>query len=157
MNRRNIFVVSLITLLVIAAVPFLYAQPRLHGRHGHFGGGALRHLAHAKQELALSDQQVTEIKAILKQMHEENAPYREQLHGGIESIVSGLIQNPADVASAQAQLDQQAAAERALKTSLLNAASKAISVLNAEQRGKLATMVAEHKARKHRQVSFGSR
>jgi Spy/CpxP family protein refolding chaperone len=146
MKKRNIFVVTVVAVLALAAVPFLHAQPRMHRGHGEFGGAALGHLAHAKQELGLSDQQVEEIKAILKTMHDQNATYRDQLHGGIEAIVTGLIQNPSNVAAAQAQLDQQEQAERAMKTNVLNAASKALNVLNAEQRTKLAAMVAKHKA-----------
>jgi Spy/CpxP family protein refolding chaperone len=148
MNKRNVFVVSLVAVLVVAAVPIVYALPGMHRSHGGFGHG-LKHLVDAKQELGLSDGQVAEIKGILKDMHQQNATYRAQYHSGLEAIVNTLVEDPSNVAAAQAQLDAQAQTERALKSSLLNAASKALNVLSPDQRRKLATMVAEHRDRKH--------
>ena len=148
MNRRTLTAVSLITLLTLLAVPFVFAGP--HGRRGRGEAsfGALGFLRHARQELNLSDQQVDQIKAIMKALHEQNAVYREQLEGGMETIATTLLQDPANVAAAQAQLDRQAAAERAIKGNLLNATSQALSVLNAEQRSKLSTMISEGKIRR---------
>ena len=106
-------------------------------------------LHHAKEELDLSDQQTDQIKAIFAEARAQNAQYREQLHGGYSNVAKTLLANPNDVAAAQALVDQQTAAERALKTNILNAASKALAVLNAEQRAKLGTMLEKH-AEKHR-------
>ena len=152
MTRKSTITVSAIALAVIAvvAVPFLYAGP---GHRHMMGGemGPLAHLGHAQKELGLSDAQVDQIKTIVKAAHEENAQYRDQLHGGFASVINTLIKNPNDVAAAQAIMDQQAAAERSLKTNMLNAASKALNVLTPEQREKLGTMVAAHQARFQRQ------
>lgn len=152
MTKKRIFTVSGIAVAVLAlvAVPFLYAGP---GHQHMMGGdiGPLAHLGHMQKELGLSDAQVDQIKAILKAAREENAQYRDQLHGGLAGIVNTLIRNPNDVAAAQAIMDQQSAAERALKTNMLNAASKALNVLTPEQREKLGTMVVAHQARFQRQ------
>jgi len=136
--------------LALAAVPFVYAG--VHQRHGHGGGdmGPLAHLAAAQKELGLSDAQVDQIKVIMKEAHESNAQFREQLHGGIQSVISTLIKNPNDIAAAQAIIDQQTQAERQLKSNLLNAASKALNVLTPDQREKLGTMIAEHHGRFNR-------
>jgi len=142
----------LITVIVaaVAAVPFLYAGPGGHGMRGHgighrmHGMAFLGHLQHAKSELGLSDAQVDQLKAIFKETREQNEPYRDQVHGTIKTIATTLLTNPNDVAGAQAVLDNQAAAEKALKSNLINAASKALNVLTPEQRTKLALHLAEH-------------
>ena len=152
MTKKKTLTVSAIVVaaLVLAAVPFLYAGP---GRHMHAMGAdmGLGHLAMAQKELGLSDAQVEQIKAIIKDAHTQNAQYRDQLHGGFTSIISTLLKNPNDVAAAQAIMDQQTAAERALKSNLLNAASKALNVLTPDQREKLGTMISQHQARFQRQ------
>jgi periplasmic protein CpxP/Spy len=151
MSRRTIAVSALVAVAIaaIAAVPLLYAGPHSRG-HSHFGGiGALGHLQHVKAELNLSDQQMDEIKVILKELRERNAPYHEQMHGGIASIVETLVANPSDVAAAQALLAQQTQAEDAMKANVLSAASKALSVLTPEQRTKVGAMVEKHKERWH--------
>jgi Spy/CpxP family protein refolding chaperone len=144
-----------IAITLVIAVGALAAAPLMAGgRHGRFGGhgfghgfGPLGHLAHIKGELDLTDQQTDQIKAILAETRAQNAPYREQLHGGYKGVVQALLANPDDVARAQALVDQQLDAERALKASFLNAASKALAVLNAEQRAKLSTIIEEHAER----------
>ena len=139
--------------LAIAAVPFIYAHPHgrgMHGMHGGPGGpgelGPLGHLQRMKTELGLSDQQTDEIKAIFTALRDQNATYRDQLRDGHMAIFNTLLQNPSNVAAAQALVDQQTQAERALKSNMLTAASKALSVLTPEQRTKLASLIEEHKA-----------
>jgi Spy/CpxP family protein refolding chaperone len=140
-------IVITIILAAVAAVPFVYAGP--HGMHGgmHHGGmqglAFLGHLEKIKSELDLSDAQVDQLKAIMKATHEENAQYREQMHGTLKAVATTLLTNPNDVAGAQAVLDRQADAEKVLKTNLLVAASKALNVLTPEQRTKLALHLAE--------------
>ena len=146
----------LITLIVaaVAAVPILYAAgPGAHGRgpRGHgmghglgHGMAFLAHLQHAKSELDLSDAQMDQLKAIVQETREQNGQYREQIHGTMKNIATTLLTNPNDIAGAQAVLDRQAATEKALKTNLLVAASKALNVLTPEQRTKLALHLADH-------------
>ncbi len=136
--------------LALAAVPFVYAGP--HGAHGMGFGGPMAHLEKAQKELGLSDAQVDQVKAIFAELRQNNAQYREQMHGGIQSVISTLIKNPNDVAAAQAIIDQQAQAERAMKTNMLNAASKALNVLTPEQREKLGTLIAQHHGRFNRET-----
>ena len=140
-----LIVVAALTLL---ATPFLFAAP--HGPRGHRGGdfGFLGILGHAKQELNLSDQQVDDIKSIFKQLREQNSQYREQFRGGLGDVASTLLANPNDVAAAQAILDQQAQAERAMKQNALNATANALKVLTPEQRSKLGTMIEQRKAQR---------
>ncbi len=154
MTKKTTLTVSaiVVAVLAIAAVPFLYAGPgHGHGMCGGAGMGPLAHLAHAQKELGLSDAQVDQIKTIFKSAHEQNAQYVDQLHGGFASVMTTLVKNPNDVAAAQAIMDQQAAAERQLKTNLLGAASKALNILTPEQRVKLGTMISERSARFQRQ------
>ena len=144
----------LITLIVaaVAAVPFVYAGPGKHGHRGGVGHGMghgmrgmafLAHLAELKSELDLSDTQTEQLKTIFKETREQNAQFHDQLHGTLKSVATTLLTNPNDVAGAQAILDQQASAEKALKSNLIVAASRALNVLTPEQRTKLALHLAE--------------
>jgi Spy/CpxP family protein refolding chaperone len=167
MNKRHFVLTAVTIAIALVAVPFAFAQmhghggpggPGEHGGPGFGGPSILGHLGHAKEALGLSDQQVTDIKAIFKSLHDQNAQYRDSLHGGMQAIAMTLINNPNDIAAAQALIDQQSAAEKAMKTNMLNATSKALNVLTAEQRTKLADMVKEHQARMQRRHSeFGDR
>jgi protein CpxP len=153
MKRRSLILATAAMLAVLVAVPIAYAQ---HMRHRGMGGPGgprggelggimmLGHLAHAQEVLGLSDQQVSDIKAIFKSVHEENAAYREQLHGNLKSITETLLANPNDVAAAQALLDKQEAAEHAMKSNALKAAAKALNVLTPEQRATLGEKLREH-------------
>jgi len=151
--KRNLIILGIVALVGLAAVPFAFAQvARAHGMHGAHGFGfpMLGHLGHLKAELNLSDQQVDQIKAIAKDFHQQNAQYRQQLHGGLKSVAETLLKNPNDVAAAQAILDQQTAVENTMKSNALVAASKALNVLTPEQRTKLGGIMEEHFDRNNR-------
>ena len=146
MKNRSIIFGAAALLVVGLAVPFAFAQ-HMHGRGMAMHGGPgpdfagtmmLGHLARAQEQLGLSDQQVADIKAIFNGLHEQNAAYREQLHGNMKSIADALIADPNNVAAAQAILAQQEAAEHTMKVNALNAAAKALNVLTPDQRSKLA-------------------
>jgi Spy/CpxP family protein refolding chaperone len=152
MTKRNLTLFAAAILAVVVAVPFAYAQhmrnggpgPRM-GRGGDLGAiMMLGHLEHAKETLGLSDQQVDQIKGIFKGLHEQNAAYRDELHGSVKSVAEILIANPNDLAAAQAALDKQEAAEHTMKVNALNAAAKALNVLTADQRAALGEKVREH-------------
>ena len=138
-----------IVLVALIAGPFAFAQ-RGHGMHaegGFAGPMILGHLAHAKQALGLSDQQVSDIRAVFQSLRTQNEPYRTSMRTTMQQVAQTLLNNPNDVAAAQALIDQQIDAERAMKTNALNAASKALNVLTAEQRTRLSTMVQERMSR----------
>lgn len=149
MKKRMFLTTTVIAIAALAIVPFVYAGPGRHARGGEgFGGGhgmlgmaMLGHLDHVKAELNLSDQQVDQLKAIFNDVREQNQPYRDQLRGGMKDVAKLLLANPNDVAGAQSLLDQRAAAEAAMKANVLAATSKALTVLDAGQRAKLATML----------------
>jgi Spy/CpxP family protein refolding chaperone len=146
MSRRNLIVVSIIAVIGLTVVPFAYAQV---GRMHHAGGVGfpfLAHLGHLKAELNLSDEQVGQITSIAKDFHQQNAQNRDQLHGGLKAVAQTLINNPNDIAAAQALLDQQTAVEKTMKSNALVAASKALNVLTADQRAKLGQIMSEHMA-----------
>jgi len=148
MTKRTLIAIGIVALIAVATVPFVYAQAgRMHGACGFGHGGGfpmLAHLGHLKSELALSDQQVDQIKSIAQDFHQQNAQYHAQLHGGLKAAAQALIKNPNDIAGAQALLDQQTAAENAMKSNALAAASKALNVLTADQRTKLGQIMQDH-------------
>lgn len=148
MKPRNLVIITVVALTLLGA-PFVLAGP--HGRQHRDGAfGALGMLGHAREELNLTDQQVDEIKGIFRQVHEQNAAQRDQLRGGRKEITAALLANPNSIAEAEAILDRQTQAERAIKLNLLNATSKALNVLTADQRAKLGTMIEERQSRRMR-------
>ena len=85
MSRKAIYIVFVVVALALAAVPFAYAQQTRMHRHASpeahmFFMGRLEHL---KSALDLSDQQVDQIKAIAADFRDQNAQYRDSIHGGL--------------------------------------------------------------------------
>lgn len=146
MKKRILIAAGAIALAaILASVPFAFAQHSMM-RHGDADGPGMMffgHLGHLKSDLGLTDDQATQIKTILQSMHEQNAAYRTQVRGGMQQIAQALIKDPTDLAAAQAIIDQQTATENAMKKNALAAASKALQVLTADQRGKLQSIVQE--------------
>lgn len=143
MKRRILITGAILAVVTLIAVPFAFAQHA--GRHMNHGGDMtvmmLGHLQHAKQALGLSDQQVSDIQAIVQDLKTQNQPYRDSLRGGMIQVAQTLINNPNDLATAQAQLDKQSEAEHAMKSNALAAVSKALNVLTPDQRAKLQQIV----------------
>jgi Spy/CpxP family protein refolding chaperone len=114
--------------------------------HGQGFGGPMffGHLRHAQQVLGLSEQQVSDIKTIFSGLRQQNQQLRQSQRATMQQVMQILLNNPNDVASAQALIDQQAAAERTIKINALNAASKALNVLTPDQRAKAASLLQQH-------------
>lgn len=154
MTKRTIIFAAAALLVVGLAVPFAFAQHMrargmgMHGARGDFAGTMmLGRLARAQQELGLTDQQVADIKAIVKDLRDQNAAYRTQQRGSFGSIAKALIANPNDLATAQSLLAQQEAAEHAMKMNAITAASKALNVLTPDQRTQLADRLQQRESR----------
>jgi Spy/CpxP family protein refolding chaperone len=145
MKKRTALFATLFAVTALIAVPLVYAGPGGHGRHGL---GFFSHLGQIKEELGLTDQQADQIKSIFRDLHEQNEQYRDELRGGFHAAAEALLKNPNDLSGAQALLDEQAAAEKALRANMLVATSKALNVLTREQRAKLSQLVAEHAAKR---------
>lgn len=154
MNKKYLTIAAVVAALALVAAPFALAQ-RMHEAHGmamgapgDFGGVMfLGHLERAKRALGLSDQQTTDIETIFKDLHAQNAQYRDSMHATMQQVATILLNNPNDVASAQALLDKQADAEKQMKTNALLAASKALNVLTPDQRAKVQQFVNERHSR----------
>ncbi len=142
MKKRTAILIAVIAIVTLTAVPLVCAQ----AHHRAAGFGMFGHLAKIQSALGLTDQQVTELKAIGADLKAQNAPYRTQLKGGFASIAQTLIANPNDTAAAQAIIDQQAAARKAMEVNTLNAASKALNVLTPDQRTKLGQLLQQRMA-----------
>ena len=154
MNKKYLTIAAVLAALVLAAAPFALAQRMHAGPHGGHGGPGelggvmfLGHLQQAKAALGLSDQQVTDIETIFKDLHAQNQTYRDSLHGTMKDVITTLINNPNDVAAAQALLDKQEATEHQMKVNALQAASKALNVLTPDQRTKLGDFIKERHER----------
>jgi Spy/CpxP family protein refolding chaperone len=150
MKTRTITLLVVLAAITLAIVPFVYAQQHGHMHRGDmaFGGmGMFGHFAKAKEALGLSDQQVSDIKAIFTDLRTQNQPYRQQLRGGMLSVAQALINNPNDLTAAQNLLSQQEQAEHAMNVNALAAAAKALNVMTPDQRTKLSQFVADRAAR----------
>lgn len=148
MSKRNAIIAAVVAILALAAVPFVYAQGRHRARGTAEGFPFLfGRMEKIRTALDLSDQQVEQLQAIGAQLREQNAPYRAQLRGGMQSVAQILLADPANVAGAQAILDQQSSARKAMSANMLSAASKALGVLTPEQRTKVSTFLAARAAR----------
>ena len=66
----------------------------------------------------------------------------------MNSVITTLINNPNDTAAAQAIINQEQAAEAAMKTNTLNAASKALGVLTPDQRAQLGQLIQQWQAKR---------
>jgi Spy/CpxP family protein refolding chaperone len=155
--RKRIAILTLVLVTISATAFVLHAGPGK--RHGHgfghgFGGPGMHagfnfmaHVGKLKSELDLSDAQVDQLKAIAAETHEQNKQYRKQMHGGFMAIAQKLVAEPNDVTGAQAMLEQQAAAQRAIQNNIVAAAAKGVNVLTPEQRTKMADHLAEAAAR----------
>lgn len=142
MKKRTAILTAVVAIIALAAVPIVYAQS--HHRAGGFG--MFGHLAKIQSALGLTDQQVTSLKSIATDLKAQNAPYRAQLKGGFTAVAQTLIANPNDTAAAQAIIDQQAAAHKAMQVNVLNAVSKALNVLTPDQRTKLGQLLQQRMA-----------
>lgn len=145
MTKRTWTLLIIVALAAFTTVSLL-AQP--HPRPGVAGGplGALARLGQVKVDLGLSDAQVGQIKSILTQLREQNEPYSTRLRENRGDVFDTLLENPANLASAQSALNEQTAAESAMRMNALNATAKALSVLTPEQRIKLSGMIAERRS-----------
>ncbi|MEO8381291.1 MAG: periplasmic heavy metal sensor [Acidobacteriota bacterium] len=154
MKKRITLIAVVLAVAALATAPIVHARPGSPGRQGMSrrapGFGLLGHLRHVRQQLDLTDQQAEQIRTIAADLRAQNAQYRDQLRGGRKGVADVLLANPADVAAAQAVLDQRAATERLVKQNRLNATAKALGVLSADQRARLRTLIAERAERRER-------
>ena len=150
MRNRTLLTLGTIALAILIAAPFAFAQRRaMHSKANAFDAPMMfSRLERAKRALDLSDEQVSQIRAIFKDLRSQNAPYRESLRTGFGTAFQVLLANPNDTAAAQSAVDQQTIAEQTMKTNTINAVSKALAVLTPEQRAKLASLVQERRARR---------
>ena len=149
MKKRNAIIATILTVGVLTVAPLLDAAPGRHrGPGGPGGPGIFGHLRHLQEELDLSQAQVDQIRGIFAELKTQNEGYREQVHGGFHAVAETLLKNPNDLSAAQAMLDQQAAAQRAMKANMLAATAKAFNVLTADQRAELAQIIEERGERR---------
>lgn len=102
------------------------------------------------KQLELTDEQKEELKTIMASLREENADERELVQTGSTRLTEVLLANPEDVPTAAKVVDEQLAAERAMKMNGLNATAEALKVLTPEQRTKLAELMKKGVERQRR-------
>ena len=72
MRKTTVVIAAAVALVAMIAVPIAFAQ-HARGMHGEAFGGPmfLGHLQHLKQELGLSDQQASDIKAVFQDLRQQ--------------------------------------------------------------------------------------
>lgn len=153
MKKTTMYTLAAMALVGLLAVPFAFAQ-HMHGMRAEGGPGMgmmFGRLQHAQQLLGLSDQQVSDIKAIFQDLRTQNAQYRQSLRSTHQQVAQILLSDPNNIAAAQALLDQQSAAERTVRLNALKSVSKALNVLTPDQRAKLQTVLEQRMNRSKQQ------
>lgn len=155
MSTRKAIIATTLAAALLATVPFVNAAPRGHRGPGGPGGPGIfgRHM---QEELELSDAQTDQLRGIFAELHSQNAAYRGQLQGGFHEVTKTLIENPNNLAAAQAMLDQQTSAQRAMKANRLAAMARALNVLTPAQRTELAQLIEERAERRKGRGRRGS-
>ena len=149
MNRSTLTAFTLIVSLT-AGAPLLDAQPRERAREARPARpfAAFAQIEHLAEKLQLTDEQVNSIRAIYRDLHDQNAPHRKELRTGRATAFQALLANPNDLAAAQAVADRRAQAEAAITTNALKATSSVLKVLAPEQRAELAQLTEERRERR---------
>ncbi len=149
MNKKMIASV-VAALIVVCAVPLLYAGQRHRGEHMHggdFGFGPMARLGVLREKLNLTDAQVDQLKAIAQETRKSNAEYRQQIRRNMFAAGQLLLADPDNISGAQALLAQQQVSEQQLKANVLNSISRGLKVLDAGQRSQLSELLAQRAAR----------
>ena len=149
MNRKTI-AGTIVVLALACAVPLLYAgqQHRGAGDHGgDFGFGPMARLAMLREKLNLTDAQVDQLRTIARETRQANAESRKGIRRTMFAAGQLLLADPDNLSGAQALLAQQQATEQQMRANVLTSVSRALKVLNAEQRSQLAELLAARAAR----------
>lgn len=145
MTKKRILAFVAAAAITVTAVPLAFAGrgERMHGRGGDHAAifGILQHV---KSELEITDAQQAQLQAIAKGVREQNQQYRQSMRGEMKDVAQLLIENPDDIARAEALLDAQEANRRELRANVLRGVSQALNVLTPEQRAELATLLERH-------------
>jgi periplasmic protein CpxP/Spy len=149
--KRRVMAGVLVAMLVLTAAPALSAAPGQRGgppRMGEDGmgpmAGLLGRMGRLRQELGLSEAQVSQLRAIAQEARNENAADRQLVRDAQRQAMQILLADPNATAQAQAILEAQADARSRLHANMLQNFSRMLNVLTPEQRAKLQ----EHLARR---------
>lgn len=148
MKKKAIPVSLALVAIAIVAVPFAVAA-----RGERLGHGFGRHAAifgilqHVKGELDITKAQETQLRAIAREVREENRAYREAMRKEMKDVAALLIANPNDIAGAEALLEAQEATRDELRANALQAISRGLNVLTPEQRTELGELLQRHASR----------
>ena len=148
MKRSKSLVIIAVVAATLFSVPLVYAARG--GRHdGGFGpeGRVLKVLRHVGVELELTDQQKEQIKQIALDVRTQNKQYRASMKTGFRGAADILVANPDNVNAALSLLEQQDAQRAEMRQNIVEGVSRALKVLSAEQRTKLAELMDKHAAR----------
>jgi Spy/CpxP family protein refolding chaperone len=141
--KKKVIAVLAAGIITLTAVPLAFAaRAERRGQGGFDGHGAVFGMLHrAADELELTTAQKEQLKAIAREVRAENAAYRQTMRGGVKDVASLLIQNPNDVAAAEAVLAKNDEAREQIRSNVLRGVSKALNVLTPSQRAELGQML----------------
>jgi len=119
------------------------APPPMHGHHG-FGGGAPMMGFFARQ-LNLTDDQKTQMKAIMQKERPTMKPLMQQEHQ-IDQQLRQYVEGPYDAAKVQALAAQKAQVQTQMTVNETRIHNELYQLLTADQQSQLKQMQANHEA-----------
>jgi Spy/CpxP family protein refolding chaperone len=166
MDKLKTWILGGAALAAVAfAVPMLHADGEGHGRfdrragaHRMFGGGApiislaLKH----QDELKLTPDQVANLEKTRTNYQNQVAPLHEQLRTVEGEIASLTQETPANLVQVKLKTQESAKLRSELRYLRIEALENGKSILTAEQRGQLDTLLAarrDENRRQHKQAS----
>jgi len=142
---RKIHLLSAALVVALGCAPLAFAQQAGHAWHGHHGmamGG------HVYDQLNLSDAQRTQIKQLTQQNFAQAKPQMQALRQARQAFESAAP-GTADYQTAASNLaEAEADAARTRTTHRANLRAQIYQMLTPAQRTQLASLRAQHKARK---------
>jgi len=137
MNRKSIIVLISVVLVLAAAVIPVAASIRsgAFGGRGHGPGVAM--LAGLREDIDLSDEQVIELRHIVRKAREEHAATRRIMKQNFLEAARVLLEDPNAVDEASVILERNNVYKDDLRSGILDTVSQSLKVLTPEQRAEI--------------------
>ena len=140
--RKKTLIALATALVLLVVTPLLLAGPRPSPGGADSMGTHFFERAHMlKRHLGLSDEQARQIRDIVLDVRDANAASRKQLKANVREAAEVLLDDPANLATAEAILARNDEAKAQMKSTALQGISDALSVLTPEQREKLGELL----------------
>lgn len=132
--KRKGMILTATLVATVAAAPLLWAGSQMHRERQEDPLMALVKLRALRAELNLSGEQIEALREIGRRVRESNAESRAAMKQNAAEAGLLLLDDPSNIAGAEAILDRSDSEKRELRASVLQGVAEAIEVLTPEQR-----------------------